>query len=145
MINTATIKAGQIATILLQGELSMNKGGRKGIAINPFLGRVTRNHRFTITIAGEETYTNIQTRKGNEIAGKEPWFRFIKDGLVVHKQTNQLYIAGIPTSNVGKIEYLLDGRPMTEEELETLYKYKPASEPAEFLTIAIENVVNVEG
>jgi hypothetical protein len=143
MINTATIKAGQIATILLQGELSMNKGGRKGIAINPFLGRVTRNHRFTITIAGEETYTNIQTRKGNEIAGKEPWFRFIKDGLVVHKQTNQLYIAGIPTSNVGKIEYLLDGRPMTEEELETLYKYKPASEPAEFLTIAIENVVNI--
>jgi hypothetical protein len=121
----------------------MNKGGRKGIAINPFLGRVTRNHRFTITIAGEETYTNIQTRKGNEIAGKEPWFRFIKDGLVVHKQTNQLYIAGIPTSNVGKIEYLLDGRPMTEEELETLYKYKPASEPAEFLTIAIENVVNI--
>jgi hypothetical protein len=143
MINTATIKAGQIATILLQGELSMNKGGRKGIAINPFLGRVTRNHRFTITIAGEETYTNIQTRKGNEIAGKEPWFRFIKDGLVVHKQTNQLYIAGIPTSNVGKIEYLLDGRPMTQEELETLYKYKPASEPAEFLTIAIENVVNI--
>ena len=61
----------------------------------------------------------------------------------VHKQTNQLYIAGIPTSNVGKIEYLLDGRPMTEEELETLYKYKPASEPAEFLTIAIENVVNI--
>jgi len=121
----------------------MNKGGRKGIAINPFLGRVTRNHRFTITIAGEETYTNIQTRKGNEIAGKEPWFRFIKDGLVVHKQTNQLYIAGIPTSNVGKIEYLLDGRPMTQEELETLYKYKPASEPAEFLTIAIENVVNI--
>jgi hypothetical protein len=143
MINTATIKAGQIATILLQGELSMNKGGRKGIAINPFLGRVTRNHRFTITIAGEETYYNIQTRKGNDIAGKEPWFRFIKDGLVVHKQTNQLYIAGIPTSNVGKIEYLLDGRPMTEEELETLYKYKPASEPAEFLTIAIENVVNI--
>ena len=145
MINTATINAGQIATILLQGELSMNKGGRKGIAINPYIGRVTRNHRFTITIAGEETYTNIQNRKGNEIAGKEPWFRFIKDGIVVHKQTNKLYIAGIPTSNVGKIEYLLDGRPMTEAELEILYQYKPASEPAEFLTIAIENVVNVEG
>ena len=143
MINTATIKAGQIATILLQGELSMNKGGRKGIGINPYIGRVTRNHRFTITIAGEETYTNIQNRKGNEIAGKEPWFRFIKDGLVVHKQTNKLYIAGIPTSNVGKIEYLLDGRPMTEDELVTLYIYKPASEPAEFLTIGIENVINI--
>ena len=144
MINTATIKAGQIATILLQGELSMNKGGSKGIGINPYIGRVTRNHRFTITIAGEETYNNIQTRKGNVIVGKEPWFRFIKDGLVVHKQTNQLYIAGIPTSNVGKIEYLLDGRPMTEDELITLYIYKPASEPAEFLTISIDNVVNVE-
>ena len=143
MINTATIKAGQIATILLQGELSMNKGGRKGIALNPYIGRVTRNHRFTITIAGEQTYSNIQTRKGNDIVGKEPWFRFIKDGLVIHKQTNQLYSAGIPTSNVGKIEYLLDGRPMTEAELDILYTYKPASEPAEFLTIAIENVVNI--
>lgn len=143
MIDINTIKAGRIATILLQGELSMNKGGRNGISLNPFLGRVTRNHRFTITVAGEETYTNIQTRKGNEIAGKEPWFRFIKDGLVIHKQTGKLYIAGIPTSNVSKIEYLLDGRPMTEAELEILYKYKPVSEPAEFLTIAIENCVNV--
>jgi len=145
MINVNSIRAGQIATILLQGELSMNKGGRKGIAINPFLGRVTRNHRFSITIAGEETYTNIQTRKGNDIVGKEPWFHFIKDGIVAHKTTGKLYIAGIPTSNGGKIEYLLDGHPMTEAELEVLYQYKPASEPAEFLTISIDNVVNVEG
>jgi hypothetical protein len=121
----------------------MNKGGRKGIPLNPYIGRVTRNHRFTITIAGEQTYANVQARKGNDIAGKEPWFRFIKDGVVVHKQTNQLYIAGIPTSNVGKIEYLLDNRPMTQAELDILYTYKPASEPAEFLTIAIENVVNI--
>jgi hypothetical protein len=37
----------------------------------------------------------------------------------------------------------LDNRPMTQAELDVLYTYKPASEPAEFLTIAIENVVNI--
>ena len=140
MIDINTIKAGRIATILLEGEYKLNKGGRSGIPINEYSGRVTRKFRFTITLAGEETYNNINP----DAIGKPAWFEFIKDGLVRNKKTGQLYLAGIPHNNPNnKYELLVDGRPITKEEYDAIQQYRQDKEECKFLTIAIDNCVNV--
>jgi len=140
MIDINTIKAGRIATILLEGEYKLNKGGRSGIPINKYSGRVTRKFRFTITLAGEETYYNINP----DAVGKQAWFDFVKDGLVRNRKTGQLYLAGIPHNNPNnKYELLVDGRPITKEEYDAIQQYRQDKDECKFLTIAIDNCVNV--
>ena len=144
MIDIDTIKAGRIATVLLQGEHKMNKGGRGGVAPNPLLGRVTRDHRVTVTVAGPETYSNVlEARTGEAPVGKSPWFRWVKDGLVAHKETGELYLAAVPTSSKRKIAYLVDGREATTEELETIKAYTPQKDDPQFLCFKLESVANV--
>ena len=140
MINLNKVRAGNIATVLLQGEYKMNKGGTKGTAINKYYGRVTRDYRFTINLAGEETYYNIYP----DAIGKPAWFEFIQDGLVKHKKTGQLYLAGIPAnSKNNRFDLYIDGQPVTEEEYNYIQNYRSDSDKPKFLTIAIENVTNI--
>jgi len=141
MINIEQVQAGSIATILMQGEYKMNKGGSSGIPLNQYSGRVTRAYRFAITLAGEETYFN----KYPDAIGKPMWFEFVKDGLVKHKKTGQLYLAGLPTkSKRNKFDLLVDGRPITTQERKDIEQYRTDKEEAKFLTIAIDNCINVE-
>jgi len=141
MININTIKAGHIATVLMQGEYKLNTGGRSGLPLNEYKGRVTRAYRFAITLAGEETYNN----KYPDSVGKPNWFEFVKDGVVKHKTTGQLYLAGLPTnSKKNRFDLLVDGQPITEEQYNYIQKYRSDKEEAKFLTIAIDNVINVE-
>jgi len=140
MIDINTIKAGRIATILLEGEYKLQTGGRSGIPLNIYKGRVTRKFRFTITLAGEETYYNIY----HDAIGKPAWFEFIKDGLVRNKKTGQLYLAGIPHNNKNnRFDLYIDGRPITKEEYDAIQQYRQDKEECKFLTIAIDNCVNV--
>ena len=140
MIDINTIKAGRIATILLEGEYKLNKGGRSGIPINEYSGRVTRKFRFTITLAGEETYYNINP----DAVGKQAWFEFVKDGLVRNRKTGQLYLAGIPHDNKNnRFDLYIDGRPITKEEYDAIQQYRQDKDECRFLTIAIDNCVNV--
>jgi len=140
MINIEQIKAGRIATVLMEGEYKMNKGGTKGTALNEYSGRVTRKFRFTITLAGEETYYNINP----DAVGKPAWFEFIKDGLVRNKKTGQLYLAGIPHNNPNnRFDLLVDGQPITEEQYNYIQQYRSDKEQTKFLTIAIDNCTNI--
>ena len=140
MININTIRAGQIATILLEGEYKLQTGGRSGIPLNMYKGRVTRKFRFTITLAGEETYYNINP----DAVGKQAWFEFVKDGLVRNRKTGQLYLAGIPHDNKNnRFDLYIDGRPITKEEYDAIQQYRQDKDECRFLTIAIDNCVNV--
>lgn len=140
MINTNTIRAGSIATVLLQGEHKMLTGGTKGTERNPLLGRVTRDHRLVITLAGPDSYGN----RYEDAPGDKPWFEWVRPGLVKHPVTGALYLAALPTSVRGTRRYLVDGRPATEAELATIERYKKSDKPPKFLTFALENAVNVE-
>ena len=141
MIDLNTVKAGHIATVLMEGEYKMNKGGRSGIPLNKYSGRVTRAYRFAITLAGEETYNN----KYPDAVGKPNWFEFVRDGVVRHKTTGQLYLAGLPTnSKKNRFDLLVDGQPITQEQRDAIQQYRTDKEEAKFLTIAIDNVINVE-
>ena len=144
MINTNTIRAGQLATVLLTGEHKMNKGGRYGVPLNPLLGRVTRDHRVTVTVAGPETYGNVlEARTGEAPVGKEPWFEWVRDGLVAHKATGVLYLAAVPTSVKRISRYLVDGQEATEAQLATIRQYTPEKEAPQFLCFALQNVSNL--
>lgn len=141
MINLNTIRAGQIATILLQGEYELKTGGRSGIPLNMYKGRVTRKFRFTINLAGEETYNNIYP----DSVGKPNWFEFVKDGVVRNKKTGQLYLAGLPTNNKNnRFDLLVDGQPITQEQRDAIQQYRSDSDKPKFLTMSIDSVVNVE-
>lgn len=141
MININTIKAGHIATVLMQGEYKLNKGGTKGTPLNKYYGRVTRDFRFTISLAGEETYNNINP----DAVGKPTWFSFIKDGLVRNNKTGQLYLAGLPTnSKKNRFDLLVDGQPITKEQYDYIQKYRSDSDKPKFLTMSIDNCINVE-
>lgn len=145
MIDIAALKPGRLVTILLQGEHDMTKGGRKGVPLNPLLGRVTRDHRIVATIAGPETYARGMERDGLEVAGKAPWWvRTTQDGVVAHRNdATRLYVACVPTSAQRTIRYLVDGRPATDEEVKIIRDYTPESEPPRFLTFAVENIANL--
>lgn len=141
MININTIRAGQIATILLEGEYELKTGGRSGIPLNEYKGRVSRKFRFTINLAGEETYYNIYP----DAVGKPTWFEFVKDGVVRNKKTGQLYLAGLPTnSKNNRFDLYVDGQPITEEQYNYIQKYRSDSDKPKFLTMSIDNVINVE-
>jgi len=145
MINLEEVKPGRLATVLLKGEHVMNKGGRKGVPMNPLLGRVTRDHRLVVTVAGPETYANIYPDRngGEEPPGKAPWFVWVRDGLVAHKTTGELYLAAVPTNAKRTTRYLVDGRDATPEELETIREYTPDKEAPGFLCFKLENVSNL--
>jgi hypothetical protein len=141
MINIFELKAGRIATILLEGEYKLNAGGRSGIPLNIYKGRVTRKFRFSLTLAGEETYNNIYP----ESIGKPNWFTFVRDGLVRNNKTGQLYVAGIPHDNPNsEFGLYVDGRRITQEEYDYIQQYRPDSKDPKFLTISLDNVVNLQ-
>jgi len=144
VIDSSKIRAGQLATVVLTGEHKMNKGGRYGVPLNPLLGRVTRDHRLTVTVAGPETYSNVlEGRTGEAPAGKEPWFRWVKDGLVEHKTTGVLYLAAVPTSAKRISRYLVDGQEASAAQLVTIREYTPDKEAPQFLCFSLENVANL--
>jgi hypothetical protein len=141
MIDLNNIKAGQIATILLEGEYELKTGGRSGIPLNIYKGRVTRKFRFTVNLAGEETYNNIYP----DSVGKPNWFEFVKDGVVRNKKTGQLYLAGLPTNNKNnRFDLLVDNQPITQEQRDAIQQYRSDSDKPKFLTMSIDSVVNVE-
>ena len=141
MIDLNKVKAGHIATVLMDGEYKLNKGGRSGTPINIYYGRVTRDFRFTITLAGEETYNN----KYPDAVGKPNWFTFVRDGLVRNNKTGQLYLAGLPTnSKKNRFDLLVDGQPITQEQRDAIQQYRSDSDKPKFLTMSIDSVVNVE-
>jgi hypothetical protein len=141
MIDLNNIKAGHIATVLMDGEYKLNKGGRSGLPINIYYGRVTRDFRFAITLAGEETYNN----KYPDAVGKPNWFTFVRDGLVRNNKTGQLYLAGLPTnSKKNRFDLLVDNQPITQEQYEYIQQYRSDKEQLKFLTVAVDNCINVE-
>ena len=132
------ISVGQIATVKLGGEHKMNKRN------NPLIGRVTRDHRMVVKVAGPESYTQRLNEKGETPAGKSPWYQWVKPGIVQHKITGELYIAAIPHENPS-INYLVDGRPATNEELDTIKRFTPEKKDPDFLCFRLENVENLKG
>jgi hypothetical protein len=137
MINIDKIRAGMIATVILNGEHKMNKRN------NPLAGRVTRNHRLVVTVAGPDSYRNALAQRGEEPAGKTPWFQWERDGVVRSVKTGQLYLAALPTGAKREANYLVDNRPATESELATIRQFTSEKGKPEFLCFALENVQNV--
>jgi len=134
VIDINTIRAGMIATILVDGPHKMTLTG------NPLKGRVKRNHRIVATVAGPESYGN----KNPDAPGESPWYQWVRPGVVRHAKSGKLYLACLPTNAKREIRFKVDGRDATETELETIRQFTPkkAGKPA-MLTFDLANVANV--
>ncbi len=144
MINIENIRAGQVATILIQGEHKMNKGGRSGVPLNPLTGRVTRDHRVVVNVAGLGSYGRRLEKDGREPVGKPTWWEWVKDGVARHKTDGNLYLVGLPSNAQRTIRFLVDGREATPEEIATIREYTPDKDDPEFLLFRLDSVANVE-
>lgn len=152
-IEIGSIRAGQLATILVQGEHEMTKGGRMGVPLNPLTGRVTRDHRITARVSGVETYSRRLAKDGREPAGGTSYWTWVRDengkvidGLAAHKTNGTLYLVCDPTTAQRTIRYLVDGREATKEELDVIHDYrkdKSDKEP-DILLFKLDNVANLD-
>ena len=140
MIDIKSIKAGMIITAKIGGSHKMNKRG------NPLVDRVTRDHVMVASVAGKGSYTNRLAKRGETPAGTRPaWFHWVADGVVEHNKTGERYVALLPSSVKTTKCFLVDGRPATAEEIETIKSFTPVKDsPADLIFIKIENLINAE-
>ena len=121
MFSIENIKAGQIATFHLGGEVPLKKtitladGSREPHG----LGVVTRKGRQVGTVCGQDTYFNRYPERKAESKGS--WFNWTdKTGVVVHAKTGVEYIAILPISN--HTDYFLDGELVEDAATKALIR-----------------------
>jgi hypothetical protein len=152
-IKIGDIRAGQLATILVQGKHEMATGGTMGTPRNPLRDRVTRDHRIAARVSGVETYSRRLAKEGREPAGGTSYWTWVRDedgkvidGLAVHKTNGTLYLVCDPTTVKRTLRYLVDGREATAEELATIHKYakKKGGDEPDILLFKLDSVGNLE-
>jgi hypothetical protein len=152
-IQIGQIRAGQLATILVQGKHEMATGGTMGTPRNPLRDRVTRDHRIAARVSGVETYSRRLAKEGREPAGGTSYWQWVRDeegkvidGLAVHKTNGTLYLVCDPTTVKRTLRYLVDGREATAEELATIHKYakKKGGDEPDILLFKLDSVANLE-
>jgi hypothetical protein len=152
-IQIGQIRAGQLATILVQGEHEMATGGRKGVPLNPLTNRVTRDHRIVARVSGVETYNRRLASQGREPAGGTSYWSWVRDeegkvidGLAVHKTNGTLYLVCDPTTAKRTVRYLVDNREATPAELTTIHDYRKdkSNTPPDILLFKLDSVANLE-
>ena len=144
MIESAGLKAGDEVKVHLHGVVvEMLKGGTKGTPRNPLAyRRVTRNTDAVVTVSGPNTYREILAEQGAVPAGKQPWFTWVRDGVVSHRTTNGDYFACVPTGPASS-EFFVDGRPATSEEVATIHRYRKSSGTPTMMVFKEENVAAI--
>ena len=142
MFSIDNIKAGQIATFFLGGEVPLNKtipteDGR----VPHGLGVVTRKGRQVGTVCGRDTYFNRYPERKEDSKGN--WFQWTdKPGVVVHPKTGVEYIAILPISN--STTYFVDGVEATAEQVAVIRAAKKSkSDGADFIVMKRENLENL--
>ncbi len=152
-IQIGQIRAGHLATILIQGDHEMATGGTMGRPLNPLFGRVTRDHRVVARVSGVETYRRRLEKQGRTPAGAPTYWQWVRDdegnvidGLAVHKTKGTLYLVCDPTTADRTLRYLVDGREATPDEVNQIHFYrkdKSEKEP-DILLFKLDTVANLE-
>lgn len=135
-------------------ENNLKKGGRSGLAPNPLFGRVTVRAVKVGQAATIEMYLNRAAKLNPNFAPSEDYtprmekveghpcvFRYISSG------ENAVFIMEPKTT---KLQYFVDGREATPEELETIKLYRKARQARDPLKVKVnfakvENLANLEG
>jgi len=129
MIESAGLKAGdEVQLHLAHVPVELRKGGTKGTPRNPLANcEVTRNTLATVVVSGPQTYRQVLAEHGTTPVGKQPWYEWVRDGVVRHRSGNGgMYFACIPSGQVVNT-YFVDGRPATSEEIEAIRAYRRIS------------------
>jgi len=130
------------ASILTVTDPKMNKGGRKdketGQYPNPLVDRVLKRTKTVVML--NNNYASAVSNRTEKVNGERE--SFVADGMsgrewvegyenLISKATNgsdTLYLRtyyNMGNNNPVEVEYLVDNRPATEEELEIIRQYLP--------------------
>jgi hypothetical protein len=130
----------------------LNKGGRSGVAPNPYYGKVTCRAVYTGQAASAAMYEKaaLAANSAWQPSDRGPMFELTENPCVVRSLSTGELQARILKPRATKKEYFLDGRPMTQEELAILKPYFKVRPPSEKPSVKImfpyiANLANVEG
>ena len=114
MFNISAVQPGQRVTVRYSSPVTWAR--KTG---NPYVDLdVTRKKTVAFTACGEETYSNMADRLGHETSGKPTWHMpapAVGPCVRQHRGNGELYVAGINHDTVSS-QFLIGGRPVTEEE-----------------------------
>jgi len=140
------LSVGQLVRVVTIGEAKLLKGGR-GLPVNRLAGRVTKEVRYSqLEVSGPGKFEDKMRAMGSEPAGASPWYEWTTDaGIVQHKTSGERYVAFLTTGAPVQVEWFVDGRTPSPEEMQTIERYKgaPKGEPI-MLTLKIDNVKSIE-
>lgn len=142
-----TLVVGQFCHIVMCTDVKMNKGGRSGVPLNPFFGRVKKLTKGSILVGN-----SYQKRVGNETENPD---------FVPEKNNNGEHISTVlvHSENTGntklqyewfeqvqpKSEFILDGENPIEKELFKSYMstYTPNKYGVNFQNVCVQNIKEI--
>lgn len=155
-MNINEIQAGRMYSWVYESDMKLNKGGRAGVPVNPFFGRVTVRK----VKAGQAATGEMLQRKSlalNPNYQPDPnhtprWEATSHPCVVKSIQFGELAVRVLSPRTV-KVERFLDGKPMTEEDWQKLSGTKgwlPASRPLDPTKVKVnfiktDNLANLDG
>lgn len=115
-------KGTTIVNVVYENELKMNKRG------NPYHGRVNKvvESRMQFNYSYENAVNNRIGDGTKFVSDKLPWGEWeTPNKVIVHKEETYIRFYEIEGQK-SKVEYLVDGRPATQEEYEEFSQFIPS-------------------
>lgn len=131
---TDNLKKGQTATIVMKetdATAFMNKGGRNGIAPNPFIGhivKVTTYHGWQLGTNYNQSCQNSAERSGSdkEFVASSSWHTYYNAFFETDKKSGTKFYLQVQKSGEmsswTETHYFVDGKEIAKEELATWLK-----------------------
>lgn len=131
---------------------SMNKGGRAGVAPNPYYGHVTVRKVYGGMAASADMLMRESLRLNPAYKPAEdyaPRFEATDNPCVVRSLSTGQFQVRIMKPRAIRTEYYIDGQPATDEQIKVILAYRRArkSDPTKVKVMFpyVDNLANVDG
>lgn len=139
------VQNGGFVTVAKRSEAKLKKRG------NPLRdANVEKVSRFQIQVGCDlqRIESNRAAKEGREARtiGPLPWGEYVEGGLPLIRHNNSLYLRGFWVKSLNS-DYLVDGRPATSEEVETIKQFtsgKPLDRTAP-MTVKLDHITHLSG
>lgn len=128
-LNIAEVVNGRIYSVIFDGPVKMNKGGRMGIPVNPLIDLgVNKRQVLRVQACSRASYVNRMKRANptwEPSEGKPSGYAETSHPCVDLNQNDGTHALRAWACGVVKREVFIGERPATADELETIAAYQP--------------------
>lgn len=144
-IQSNQLVPGRLYSVVYQSDVDMVQ--QRDGANNPLFDvSVTVRRVATVQACGDKTYARMRLKQDADWqpSGKPKWYAPdpANTCVVVHRKTGVRYFRVLPI-NMTKETYFIGGKPASEAETATIKSFHRGHSDADYLTIRLENLINV--